>query len=121
VGGPSPAVVFGDETSVGLAVANGDAHRVVLEVTSASETRSVLDTLGLSGATLVEREADDAHRAALVEATLQALARHPGARLVLSGRAAAIQIVRQGLKARGVALGGARAKAYWTPGKVGLD
>ncbi len=67
--------------------------------------------------TLVERGAHER----LVEAVARALSAHPGAQLVLSGRAAAIQAVRQGLRARGVDLGGARAKAYWAPGKVGLD
>ena len=40
---------------------------------------------------------------------------------MFSGRAAAIQGVRKALKRRGVNLAGAKAKAYWAPGKVGLD
>ena len=121
VGGTSPAVVFGDETSVGLALANGVPGRTVLEVTVPDETQAALDALGFSGATLVGRQANEAHREALVDAVVQALQVHPGAPLVLSGRAAAIQGVRQGLKARGVGLAAVKAKAYWAPGKVGLD
>jgi NADPH-dependent ferric siderophore reductase len=112
-------VVFGDETS--LARANGVPGRTVLEVTDSGETRAALDALGFSGATLVARQTNEAHREALVDAVIQALQAHPGAPLVLSGRAAAIQGVRQGLKARGVGLATVKAKAYWAPGKVGLD
>lgn len=121
VGGASPAVVFGDETSVALAQANGMPGRTVLEVTDPGETQAALDALRFSGATLVARQANEAHREALVDAVGQMLQAHPGAPLVLSGRAAAIQGVRQGLKARGVSLGTVKAKAYWAPGKVGLD
>lgn len=121
VGGASPAVVFGDETSVALARANGVPGRTVLEVTDPGETQSALEALRFSGATLVARQANEAHREALAGAVVQALQAHPGAPLVLSGRAAAIQGVRQGLKARGVSLGTVKAKAYWAPGKVGLD
>ncbi|MFY0530019.1 siderophore-interacting protein [Archangium gephyra] len=121
VGGTSPAVVFGDETSLALARANGVPGRTVLEVTDPGETRAALDALGFSGATLVARQANEAHREALVDAVIKALQAHPGAPLVLSGRAAAIQVVRQGLKARGIGLATVKAKAYWAPGKVGLD
>jgi NADPH-dependent ferric siderophore reductase len=117
VGGPEPRLVFGDETSLGLALANGANRPAVLEVGDPREMQPVLEALGLSVVTLVERGAHER----LVEAVARALSAHPGAQLVLSGRAAAIQAVRQGLRARGVDLGGARAKAYWAPGKVGLD
>ncbi|MDY7228825.1 siderophore-interacting protein [Hyalangium rubrum] len=121
VGGTPPAVVIGDETSLALARANGAPERTVLEVTDTGETRAALDALGLSGATLVARQSNEAHREVLVEAVANALQAHPGAPLVLSGRAAAIQGVRQGLKARGIGLASVKAKAYWAPGKVGLD
>ncbi|KFE71975.1 siderophore-interacting protein [Hyalangium minutum] len=121
VGGTPPAVVFGDETSLALARANGVPGRTVLEVTSPGETQAALDALSFSGVTLVARQSNDAHREALVDAVVQALQAHPGAPLVLSGRAAAIQGVRQGLKARKVEFAAVKAKAYWAPGKVGLD
>ncbi|MBM7116520.1 siderophore-interacting protein [Archangium primigenium] len=121
VGGPSPAVMFGDETSLALARANGEPGRTVLEVSEPEETQGALDALGLRGVRLVTRRADDAHREELVDAVAQALQAHPGAPLVLSGRAAAIQGVRQGLKARGTAAPALKTRAYWAPGKVGMD
>lgn len=125
VGGSS--VVVGDETSLGLVCAQGPEPRAVLEVTSPSDVQAALDALELSGITLVERAADDAHGPALVDAVARALAEPSpagharAAELVSSGRAAAIQIVRRGLKARGIDLGRGRTKAYWAPGKTGLD
>jgi ferric-chelate reductase (NADPH) len=123
VGDASPPVlVVGDETSVGLALARGSSGRTVLEVTDPAETRGVLDVLGLgNSAVLVERRQGDGHHEALVDAVAAALRAQPGARLVLSGRAGGIQAVRRGLKVRGVNAMDARAKAYWAPGKTGLD
>jgi NADPH-dependent ferric siderophore reductase len=121
VGGPVPAVVFGDETSLGLALANGAAAATVLEVDDASAVQPALDVFGFQGAMLVPRQRDDAHIEAIADALLEALRAREGARLVFSGRAAAIQGVRKALKRRGVNLAGAKAKAYWAPGKVGLD
>ncbi|WP_375768704.1 siderophore-interacting protein [Archangium gephyra] len=119
---PRPILVVGDETSVGLALARGTAGPTVLEVTDPAETRGVLDVLGLgSSAVLVERQPGDGHHEALVDAVASALRAQPGARLVLSGRAAAIQAVRRGLKTRGISAVDSRTKAYWAPGKTGLD
>jgi NADPH-dependent ferric siderophore reductase len=121
VGRGSRAIVFGDETSVGLAVANGAAERAVLEVSDAAETGGVLRALGLTGVTVIGRESDGSHHPALVDALASAAPAGAAAPLVLSGRAGAIQAVRQGLKARNVSLSSTKSKAYWAPGKVGLD
>ena len=86
VGGSS--VVVGDETSLGLVCAQGPEPRAVLEVTSPSDVQAALDALELSGITLVERAADDAHGPALVDAVARALADEGTAdrdRLELSG------------------------------------
>jgi NADPH-dependent ferric siderophore reductase len=116
-----PCVVFGDETSVGLVKAAGAGVEAVLEATDAEETQRALAALQLAPTAVVARQPGDAHADALVNGVAAALSRRPGARLVLTGRAAAIQGVRAGLKARGVSLASARAKAYWAPGKIGLD
>ncbi|WP_224249357.1 siderophore-interacting protein [Hyalangium gracile] len=121
VGERTPGVIFGDETSVGLVRAHGSNGASVLEVTDARAVREVLDGLGCRATTLVERAPQDGHLGELVSALEGAVRTAPHQRLVLSGRAAAIQEVRKGLKARGVSLSEAKTKAYWAPGKVGLD
>lgn len=123
-------VFFGDETSLGLAMALCDTPlggldtHFVFEVGDALETRTVLNALGrgmLRNATLVERGAGDAHLEA-VEATL---ARHAHAdayrQYILSGRAPALQRLSRALKRAGVKPSQMLVKAYWAPGKVGLD
>jgi len=121
VGGPAPAIVVGDETSLGLAVANGAAALAILEATDPAAVEPALDALGFRGVRLIHRRVDEGHLPVLADAVQEALRSRPGARLVLSGRAAAIQGVRRALRERGVALAGVRAKAYWAPGKRGLD
>ena len=121
VGSSPSAVVFGDETSVGLVAANGDGARAVLEATHASEVEAALGALRLTGATVIERQAADAHHEAMIDAMVRTTASHPGSNVVLSGRGVATQAVRRGLKERGIDLSRSRAKAYWAPGKTGLD
>lgn len=121
VGNDSHAIVVGDETSLGLAVANGLRERALLEVNDEAEVRTVAQELKLTQLDLVQRTPDDGHLMALGEAVERALRASPASPLVLSGRAAAIQAVRRGLKARAVAALKTNAKAYWSPGKVGLD
>lgn len=115
-----PLVVFGDETSIGLACALA-APKVsgVFEVSDLAEAKAVLERLGLSSVALFEKVADDAHLDAVGEA-LSSLA-EAGASFILTGRAAAIQKVRNTLKQRGVAPKRNLTKAYWALGKVGLD
>ncbi len=123
-GVPGPLAMFGDETSMGLAyaLAMQDPARSVacaLEVADLEAAGQVADRLGLSKAALFRRRADDAHLDTMTEA-LASLA-SVGAAFVLTGRAGAIQRVRTGLKARGVTPRRLMAKAYWAPGKTGLD
>ncbi|MCW2318607.1 NADPH-dependent ferric siderophore reductase [Rhodoblastus acidophilus] len=120
-----PFVLFGDETSFGLASSVAglrpqDATSAFLfEVTSADECAPVLERLGVEAA-LIERRAGDAHLAA-IETQIE---RHAGAadvRFVLTGKAQSIQRVSRALKAAGVGSARILAKAYWAPGKAGLD
>ncbi|KGB24904.1 hypothetical protein ApDm4_1195 [Acetobacter pomorum] len=55
-----------------------------------------------------------------MEAALPALIDN-GAVFVLTGNASTIQRLRQNLKSRGVPPTRLIAKAYWAPGKTGLD
>ena len=115
VAGLASPALFGDETSFALAASLvGPTGRFVFEVESIDECRPVLEALGLAGATLVERQPDDAHLES-VETALE------GANFILTGRAGAIQHLSRTLKARGIPSSAIRAKAYWSPGKRGLD
>jgi len=123
-------VFFGDETSLGLALAlcgtplGGLDTHFIFEVDDAAEVRSVLDAMGrgmLQHAWLVERRDDGSHLAA-VEA---ALARYAGAdsfrQYVLSGQSLAVQRLHRALKAAGARPSQMLVKAYWAPGKIALD
>ncbi|HKO50504.1 MAG TPA: siderophore-interacting protein [Polyangiaceae bacterium] len=122
-----PIVLFGDETSFGVARAllESRASRselcFVFEGSDRSESSSVLDVLQLPGAALIERRPDQAHLAEVEERLRAALMRQPESRLVLTGKAQSIQALRKSLKARPVAHAGQIVKAYWSPGKRGLD
>ena len=120
----SPVVLFGDETSFGLAAALRDCPQVggaihVFEASDVAESRPVLEAIGLGEATLIERTADDAHLAAAEAEVLRLAA--SGAHFVLTGKASSIQRVSRALKAVGVVSSRVKTKAYWAQGKVGLD
>jgi ferric-chelate reductase (NADPH) len=120
----SQVVLFGDETSFGLAAALRDSPRGagaihVFEASDVAESRPVLEAIGLGQATLIERVADDAHLAA-AEAEMLRLAAS-GAHFVLTGKASSIQRVSRALKTVGVVSSRVKTKAYWAQGKVGLD
>jgi NADPH-dependent ferric siderophore reductase len=119
-------VLFGDETSLGLAAAlrNGvgrdDVH-VVLEVGAPTAVRPVIERLRLGDARIEARQDGDRHLAALQAHMTALLREHETAEVVLSGKAGSIQHMSRALRQHGV--GGARrqTKAYWAPGKTGLD
>jgi NADPH-dependent ferric siderophore reductase len=120
----APVVLFGDETSFGLAASLRETLRAgdtlhMFEATDVAESRQVLDAVSLGEARLIARSADDAH-VATVEAELLRLAAN-GAQFVLTGKASSIQRISRALKAAGVASSRIKAKAYWAPGKSGLD
>jgi len=123
----TPIALFGDETSFGLALALCEAGSgtgelaFVFEVTDPRESRAVLDALELPNAEVVARRGDD-EQLSEVEARLRArLARDGGTRLVLTGKAQSIQTLRKRLKAEPAAHTAQLVKAYWSPGKRGLD
>lgn len=85
----SPVVLFGDETSFGLAAALRDSPQGagaihVFEASDVAESRPVLEAIALGQATLIARIADDAHLAA-AEAEMLRLAAS-GAHFVLQAR-----------------------------------
>jgi len=120
----TPIVLFGDETSFGLGGAlrdsrKGAAATCVFEVSDLGESRQVLEAIGLGDATVIERTADDAHLAR-AETELARLAAG-GALFILTGKASSIQHMSRVLKAASVGSVRVKAKAYWAPGKTGLD
>lgn len=120
----APVVLFGDETSFALAAALRHGPLAagaveVFEVSDVGAARPVLDVVGLREATLIERIADDVHLGDAEAELLRFAAR--GAHFVLTGKASSIQRVSRALKAAGVVPSRLRTKAYWAPGKVGLD
>lgn len=118
----APLVVFGDETSVGLALALSAARparkvTAVLEVNERAEVRAALDACGsLLDVHLVERSSGNAHLTVAVEHLRGALG--SGAFGVFTGRASSIQAVKQSLRGFEFA---SKTKAYWADGKRGLD
>jgi ferric-chelate reductase (NADPH) len=124
ISGVEPAtLLFGDETSFALASALresfGGSVTCVVEVSDVAESRSVLTMVGLGDATLIERSADEAHLAKVAaEIAASAIGTE---RFILSGKASSIQYVSRVLKASGVEPSRIQAKAYWAPGKAGLD
>jgi NADPH-dependent ferric siderophore reductase len=124
VGNARMPVVIGDETSIGLACALGGQLRpatlpCLLEVKAAAPVREVIARLHLDAAELFECTENDTHLDG-IERRLPALAA-AGASFVLTGKASSIQRLRRVLKDSGVAASRVRTKAYWAPGKTGLD
>ena len=122
----APLVLFGDETSFALAAAllatpglPGLNATCMFEATDVAESRPVLEVIGLGSATLIARGTGDAHLGA-VAAELSSHS-EGGAHFVLTGKAQSIQHVSRALKTAGVGSSRIRAKAYWAPGKTGLD
>ncbi|QJU59288.1 siderophore-interacting protein [Sphingomonas sp. AP4-R1] len=120
----APLMVFGDETSLALAyaLAQPDPDRAVtchFEVADARATQEVLQQLGLVSAYLYPRAHDDRHLAELEAAISRQLAGDPV--FVLTGRAAAVQRLHRHLRLAGVAAARIHTKAYWAPGKTGMD
>lgn len=119
-----PIVLFGDETSIGLAYAlvhQEPAERVtcLFEIDDETAARQALGQIGLDQAELFGRQRDDAHLAAM-EARLPHLIAD-GASFILTGKAGTVQRLRQGLKRYPVPASNILTKAYWSPGKSGLD
>ncbi|QGZ38805.1 siderophore-interacting protein [Pseudoduganella flava] len=122
----APVILFGDETSLGLAAAlrsdaaPGDVH-VLLEVSRDADVRPVLERLRLGDAHIAVREAGERHLAALQEHLTALLRTHDSADVVLSGKAGSIQHLSRALRQHGIGAARRHTKAYWAPGKQGMD
>lgn len=113
-------VVFGDETSLGVvrALREGCPRlRAVLEVHDAAAVTPLLGDAA-NWVTLVPHDGD--RRFDFLVGALQAhLPVGRPYRLLLTGAAPSIQQVQKGLKKSGIRA--SASKAYWAPGKSGLD
>jgi NADPH-dependent ferric siderophore reductase len=118
---------FGDETSIGLAQAlAGTMHAAhdatyLFEMSMHSDTHLLLREVGFPKASIVERMPADGHYETLEARIGEIVAEmRPGA-YALSGKAASVQRIGRILKKLGVEPTRIRSKAYWAPGKKGLD
>jgi NADPH-dependent ferric siderophore reductase len=122
----SAVILFGDETSLGLAAALSDQMSApavlgLFEVSRLADTTPVIARLDLKQAELCVRLEDEAHLNAM-EARMSALLQaHPAAEIVLTGRAGAIQRMAKLLRQWEIDAGRRQSKAYWAPGKTGMD
>ena len=121
-----PVIFFGDETSLALATAlfnhaSSPAAQMLFEVSTLAETAPVVEQLQLNDAHLFTRTANDGHFAEL-ETRMSALVQaHATADIVLTGKSTSIQRITRLLRQRQIGVGRRQSKAYWAPGKVGLD
>lgn len=118
-----PIVFCGDETSVGLAYAVSRANSLPcsyrFEASNADALDQVVEAWGLRDVAVIARAVDDAHLHAFT-AAVPALAA-AGATYILTGKAQTIQRIKTELKSAGVSSRCLMSKAYWSPGKAGLD
>lgn len=123
----SPAILFGDETSFGLAaawkgvvIASGPVE-MLFEISTSAESRSVIEQLGLGNVNTSVRAGDDAHLPSLDDRILVRPSSLRSTQFVLTGKSTSIQRIRRLLRQRNVASSQFQSKAYWAPGKAGLD
>ncbi|RYE98253.1 MAG: siderophore-interacting protein [Oxalobacteraceae bacterium] len=118
-----PIAFFGDETSMALAYAlsreRGTFCFYHFEADDAGSTRLIAEQWGLDEVNVVARTAGESHLYKL-EAALPSLA-EKGATFILTGKAHTIQRLKVGLRGLDVPARRAISKAYWAPGKIGLD
>ncbi len=122
---PDNLTVFGDETSIGIVKAlqmtrGRGVIGAVLEVDSVSEISPIVVALALKNTQLVERGMGNAGREAVMR-TMDIRASDADNGFVLTGKAQSIQSVRADLRSLGIPTRNIITKAYWAPGKRGLE
>lgn len=119
-----PIALFGDETSLGLAYTlaqafPGERVTCVFEVDDVTATRQVLGHLDMRHAELFARQAHDAHLQDVEARLLHLVA--DSMSFILTGKAGTVQRLRLSLKSHAAPMTAVLTKAYWAPGKSGLD
>jgi NADPH-dependent ferric siderophore reductase len=112
-------VIVGDETSVGVAASYaadraGQVH-AILQGGSPDELRAAAESVGLQPTHVAARGDTNG----VVDAIVAAHARAPHATVGLTGGSELIVAVRDALRSRGIH--NIKTKAYWIPGRTGLD
>lgn len=112
-------IVVGDETSLALAAAFAldrplQAYAVI-QSDAEKDARGAAASIGLVGMDVVS----PGDLAAMVEVVRRRLLALPGATILLTGGSDLVISVREALRMAGV--GNIKAKAYWVPGRVGVD
>ena len=122
-----PVLFFGDETSFAAAQtldrcqSSGGAPRYVFEVESCVQSEVVLNRLGLENVLLITKERDGSHLHPVAAKLAELAAMMSSPLLVLTGQARSIQSIRKRLKQDYSTLPKSKVKAYWSPGKTGMD
>ncbi|MET0534694.1 MAG: siderophore-interacting protein [Steroidobacter sp.] len=121
-----PVIFFGDETSLGVATAlfnhaSSPAAQMLFEVSTIADAKPVVEQLRLNDAHLCARIENDRHFAELETYMSAFLQDHATADIVLTGKATSIQHITRLLRQRAIGAVRRQSKAYWAPGKTGLD
>jgi ferric-chelate reductase (NADPH) len=120
------ALLFGDESSLGLAAALQqvpEQHRVMMlfEVTAPALSVPVINHLKLRHVETFTRTQGDMHLTEVNDWVATWLVKNKAAQFVLTGKATSIQRIRQLLKRYDISSSRFQSSAYWNPGKAGLD
>lgn len=122
-----PLAFFGDETSfaaaASLRVTSGGTSDVsfFFEVSSVVDALPVLERIGVDDALVVARTAGDRHLDEIQARLLRLFEKRFATQAVLTGKASSIQRVQQSLRRAGISSKQLKTRAYWAPGKTGLD
>ena len=121
------AIFFGDETSIGAALAHHQGCRepsrnaYIFEVSSLAESNEVVHRLGLTQAKLIAKVPGGAHLAEVEKEIAAATQAAVDPWWIFTGNAQAIQTIRKTLRSRLISSSHLSTKAYWAYGKKGLD
>lgn len=114
-----PVILVGDETSVAVAASYEAAHpgrvQAVFEGRSSAAVFAAASAVGLKSVRAMAR----GDTSATVAAIMVAKSKAPDATIALTGGSELIVAVRAALREQG--LRDVKCKAYWIPGKAGLD
>jgi ferric-chelate reductase (NADPH) len=121
------SIFFGDETSMGAAVAlhrsrqESQQDRYVFEVSSLVESAEALQRIGLPNAKIVKKAPDLSHLAEVEQTLIDTASGLAAPRWIMTGKAQSIQALRTMFRKRNMNLTQLDTKAYWAEGKTGLD
>ena len=120
-------IFFGDETSMGTALALGASayarheHTYVFEVSSRAYTEQVARQARLCNTAFIQKTAGHSHLTELTSVLLRLAQGLDLPRWVFTGCAQSIQRIRNQFGSHGLPLTNTIVKPYWAEGKAGLD